>query len=74
MSGGSVGGSSSTEKMKDKSLEVDGALIVYAFDADRHDPAMQKPEKKFVFTAQQLQRPPQPVADGALVQFLAAVG
>ncbi len=38
-----------------QSLEVDGAVIVYAFDADRHDPATQKPEKKFVFTAQKLQ-------------------
>ncbi len=35
-------------------LEVDGAVIVYAFNADRHDPATQKPEKKFVFKAEQL--------------------
>ncbi len=36
---------------ENKSVEVDGSLIVYAFDADRHDPATQAPEKKYVFTA-----------------------
>ena len=34
-----------------EAIEVDGDIIVYAFDADHHDPTNQKPEKKFVFTA-----------------------
>ena len=35
-------------------IKVDGALVVYAFDAEHNDPAHQKPLKKFVFTADQL--------------------
>jgi hypothetical protein len=35
-------------------VKVDGALVVYAFDAEHNDPAQQKPLKKFVFTADQL--------------------
>jgi hypothetical protein len=35
-------------------IEVDGSLAVYAFDADRYDPSNQRPEKKYVFTAEQL--------------------
>ncbi len=37
-----------------KPVEIDGAVIVYAFDADGQDPTRQKPEKKFVFTADQV--------------------
>ena len=37
-----------------KPIEADGTLVVYAFDADRNDPSSQRPEKKFVFTADQL--------------------
>ena len=41
-------------KDESKPIEVDGSLAVYAFDADHHDPSNQRPEKKFVFTADQL--------------------
>ncbi|TWU46003.1 hypothetical protein Q31b_11810 [Novipirellula aureliae] len=34
-------------------IEVDGGLAVYAFDADSIDPESVKPERKFVFTAEQ---------------------
>jgi len=36
-------------------IEVDGTLVVYAFDAEHQDPSQQKPEKKFVFEADRLQ-------------------
>ncbi len=39
---------------ENKPVEVDGSMIVYAFDAERHDPAKQAPEKKFIFTAEQM--------------------
>jgi hypothetical protein len=39
---------------ENKAVEVDGAVIVYAFDADSKEPTQQKPERKFVFTAEQL--------------------
>ena len=41
---------------EDKStpIEVDGSLAVYAFDADHYDPSNQRPEKKYVFSAEQL--------------------
>ncbi|MEZ6117988.1 MAG: hypothetical protein R3C28_15655 [Pirellulaceae bacterium] len=34
-------------------VEVDGSLVVYAFDGDNYDAHMPVPEKKFVFTAEQ---------------------
>jgi hypothetical protein len=37
-----------------KPIEVDGAVMIYAFDADGQDPTNQKPEKKYVFTADQV--------------------
>ena len=37
-------------------IEVDGSLVVYAFDADDDDPSQQQPEKKFVFPADQLEQ------------------
>jgi len=38
-----------------KPIEVDGTLSIYAFDAEQVDPDRQRPEKKFVFPADQLQ-------------------
>ena len=38
-----------------KPIEVDGSLVVYAFDAEHYDPSQQRPEKKYVFPADQLQ-------------------
>jgi hypothetical protein len=36
-----------------EAIEVDGGLIVYAFDTDNMDPHSPEPEKKFVFTPDQ---------------------
>ena len=57
-----------------KSLEVDGALIVYAFDADRHDPATQTAGEEVRLHRPAAERPSQPVANGAVVQLLVALG
>ena len=57
-----------------KPLEVDGAVIVYAFDADRHDPATQTAGKEVRLHGRPARRPSQPIADGTVVQLLAAVG
>ena len=42
------------DKKDTKPIPVDGSLTVYAFDADHFDPTAQRPEKKFVFTPEQL--------------------
>ncbi len=38
-----------------KPIKVDGTFTVYAFDADHVDPSQQKPLKKFVFPADDLE-------------------
>ena len=42
------------DERDDEPIKVDGSLIVYAFDAEVHDPSNSKPEKQFVITADQL--------------------
>ncbi|MBM4090090.1 MAG: hypothetical protein FJ276_11825, partial [Planctomycetes bacterium] len=39
-----------------KPIEVDGSLVVHAFDAEQNDPSRQEPEKTFIFTADQFQK------------------
>jgi hypothetical protein len=41
-------------KNQDRSVLVDGNLVVYAFDDDKPDPEHPQPEKKFVFPAEDL--------------------
>jgi hypothetical protein len=43
-----------SEAKKEKPVKVDGALIVYAFEEDGRDPNNTKPDRKFVFTPDQL--------------------
>ena len=40
---------------EEEPIEVDGGLTVYAFDAEKPDGRMPVPEKKFVFTPEQLE-------------------
>jgi hypothetical protein len=42
------------EAKKEKPIKVDGTLVVYAFLEDGRDPNNVKPDRKYVFTAEQL--------------------
>ena len=44
------------DERDDEPIKVDGSLIVYAFDAEVHDPSNSKPEKQFAITADQLEQ------------------
>jgi len=39
-----------------ESIKIDGSLVVYAFDEDGRRPEDAKPDRKFVFTAEQLEK------------------